>query len=155
MTKFPLILTRAIAISVAMMAAGAAMSADINRSLTADGLLVYYGIVPARDLRNFPAGSEEAMAHRHIPLGQHVYHLVVAVFEKNNNERVTDVHLSARIQEPGLFGIQKPLDPTVLDGNLTFCNFFTLADNHEYRIKIDIQRPGDSQVVTANFNYTN
>jgi hypothetical protein len=155
MTGFHLILTRAIAVLGAVLFAGAALSADIDRSVTADGLVVYYGVMPAGNLRDFPAGSEEAMAHGQLPKGPNVYHLVVAVFDNRDNERVTDARLSARVGEPGLAWVRKSLAPTVLAGELTFCNFFTLADHHEYRFQIDIKRPDNGQIVTAEFNYKN
>jgi hypothetical protein len=133
--------------------AGLAAADDISHSKQADGLTVYYGLVPAKSLHGFAEGSDEAAAHRHIPRGKHADHLVVAVFEGNSVVRVTDAQVTARVRNLGFGWTEKTLVPTTVGGALTFCNYFVIYDHDNYMIDIDIQRPGVAGIATAEFKH--
>ena len=140
--------------AIVMLFAGTAL-ADHSGYKVVDGLTVYYGVIPAAVLRTFPKGSPEARAHARIPSGKHTYHLVVAVFEGDSMERVTDAQVTVRVKETGLGWIKKHLEPTTLNDAVTYCNYFTFYDHATYTLDIDVRRPGPTATVTAEFEYRN
>jgi len=139
---------------VVILFGGNVLAAEGSQSMVVDGLTIYYGIIPAEELREFPQGSTEARAHTQIPKGKQVYHMVVAVFEGENMERVTDAKVTARVREIGLGWTRKPLEPTTLNNDLTYCNYFTFHDHTNYQIDIDVRKPGSADTITAAFDYT-
>jgi hypothetical protein len=132
---------------------GTPLSADTSGYKVVDGLTVYYGVIPAKALREYPKGSPEAKAHARIPGGKHVHHLVVAVFEGDHMERITDAQVTARVRETGLGWTKKRLEPTTLNDALTFCNYFTFYDRTNYTIEIDVRRLGAPATVATKFEY--
>lgn len=141
--------------SIAVLVAGAAQADDTDRSKTVDGLLVYYGVVPAAALQSFPEDSQEGAAHMVIPKGRNVYHLVVAVYQRDGMKRIGDALVTARVREPGFGWTSKHLEATMLSDDTTFCNYFTFHDGIEYQLDIDVQQPGIPGILTAAFHYSN
>jgi hypothetical protein len=139
----------------AMLIASAALATDISGHRVVDGLDVYFGVVPARVLREFPKDSQEAAMHRFIPMGKRKHHMLVSLFESDDMQRVTDAQVTVRIREPGFGWTTKHLYPTTLNGNLTYCNYFTFYDNTNYMIGIDVLRRDMPEMITAEFSYSN
>ncbi|MHA1528915.1 MAG: hypothetical protein ACTSVG_07835 [Alphaproteobacteria bacterium] len=136
-----------------MLFVGAAAADHSSGYQTADGLTIYYAVVPAEILRAYPNGSPEAIAHQNIPRGKNVEHLLVAVFEGKSMARVTDARIAVRVRETGLGWSRKPLEPRAFAGALTYCNFFTFYNHATYTIVIEVRRPGASAAVTTEFEY--
>lgn len=134
---------------------GTGYAADTSGYKTVDGLTIYYAVIPAEILRAYPKDSPEAIAHNPIPRGKHVHHLMVAVFESQSMERITDAQVTARVREIGLGWIKKRLAPMTLNDAVTYCNYFTFSDLGRYMIDIDVRRPGSAETVTAEFDYRN
>ena len=87
--------------AVVMLFVGTAL-ADHSGYKAADGLTIYYAVVPAEMLRAYPEGSPEATMGGGIPRGKNVHHLMVAVFEGKSKERITDAQVTVRVRETGL-----------------------------------------------------
>lgn len=134
---------------------GATAAADHNGYRVADGVTVYYAVIPAAMLRRFPEGSPEAIEHANIPPGKHVHHLLVALFEGDEMQRITDAEVIAWVREVGLAWKSRHLEPMTLNGALTYCNYFTLYDHTLYRIEIDVRRPEAAEVMSIRFEYRN
>ncbi len=126
---------------------------DTSGYKVADGLTIYYAVIPAEMLRSYPKGSPEAITHRSIPGGKHVHHLMIALFEGKNMERITDAQVTVRVRETGLGWAEKRLESMMLYDALTYCNFFTFSKLGRYTIKIEVRRPESSAVVTTEFEY--
>ncbi len=136
-----------------MLFVGTALADHSSGYKVADGLTIYYAVIPAEMLRAYPEGSPEATAHASIPRGKNVDHLMVALFEGKSMERITDAQVTARVRETGLGWSKKRLEPMMLYNASTYCNFFTFDNHALYTIVIDVRRPGSSAVVTTEFEY--
>ena len=129
--------------------------ADHSGIKTANGLTIYYTVIPTDALRTFSQDSPEAITHSRIPKGKHVHHLLVAVLDGKNMERITDAKVTARVREVGLGWKKKHLEPATFNNELTYCNYFTFYDHTNYTIDIDAQRSNSSDIVTAEFQHIN
>ena len=145
---FGLALTAAV-----MLFVGTAAADHSSGYKAADGLTIYYAVIPAEVLRAYPKGSPEAIAHRSIPRGKNVDHLLIAVFEGKSMARITDARVTVRVREIGLGWAKKRLEPMMLYDASTYCNFFTFDNHATYTIAIEVRRPESSAVVTTEFEY--
>jgi hypothetical protein len=139
--------------AVVMLFAGAAAADHSSGYKAADGLMIYYAVIPAEVLRAYPKGSPEAIAHQKIPRGKNVEHLLVAVFEGKSMARISDARVTVRVRETGMGWSKKRLEPMMLYNASTYCNFFTFDNHALYTIVIEVRRPGSSAVVTTEFKY--
>lgn len=118
-----------------------AIAFDTGQTKTEHGISVYVGALPAEIVRGHPKSHPEAAVHGGPPRGQHVYHLVVAIFDAASGARITDAKVTARIASLGLGGTQKPLEPMTIADTVTYGNYFNLPDKGRYRISLQIARP--------------
>lgn len=125
---------------------------------TVDGLTVYLGVVPAAVTRAHPQGhTERAMHGGTAKPGVHDLHLLVAVFNKANGERLSNVKVTARIHGTGRNRWTVPLTPMTVNGALTYGGYTFLGVEEDVMISVDIKRPGRTprtSTVTAQFEYT-
>lgn len=120
-----------------------AFAADHEHTKTASGLTVYVGMVPAQIVRGHPGRHPEAQAHGGPPRGEHVYHLIIAVFDAASGARVEDAKVSARVSGLGLAGPHRGLEPMKIADTVTYGNYFNLPGRGRYRIDVDVERsPG-------------
>lgn len=140
--------------AVVMLFAGTALADHSSGYAVADGLTIYYAVIPAEMLRAYPKGSPEAKAHASIPRGKNAHHLMVALFEGKSMERITDAQVTARVRETGLGWTNRRLEPATIADALTYCNFFTFGNYAIYTIVIEVRRPGSSAIVTTEFTTT-
>ena len=140
--------------AVVMLFVGTALADHSSGYKVADGLTIYYAVIPAEMLRAYPEGSPEAKAHASIPRGKNAHHLMVALFEGKSMERITDAQVTARVRETGLGWTKRRLEPATIAGALTYCNFFTFDNYAIYTIVIEVRRPGSSAIVTTEFTTT-
>src|SRR3990172_6057248 len=66
-----------------------------------DGLTVYLGVLPAAMIQGHAPDHPEITMHGGRPAGQHVYHVMVAVFEAKTGKRLADIGVSARVSSLG------------------------------------------------------
>lgn len=118
-----------------------ASAADHEHTKTASGLTVYLGMVPAQIVRGHPGRHPEAQAHGGTPRGEHVYHLIIAVFDAASGARVEDAKVSARVSSLGLSGPHRDLEPMKIAGTVTYGNYFNLPGRGRYRIDVAVERP--------------
>ncbi|MEE8454630.1 MAG: hypothetical protein V3R90_07730 [Limibaculum sp.] len=140
--------------AVVMLFVGTALADHSSGYKVADGLTIYYAVIPAEMLRAYPKGSPEATAHESIPRGKNAHHLLVALFEGKSMERITDAQVTARVRETGLGWTKRRLEPATIADALTYCNFFTFDNYAIYTVVIEVRRPGSSAVVTTEFTTT-
>ena len=139
--------------AVVMLFAGTALADHSSGYKVVDGLTIYYAVIPAELLRAYPKGSSEAAAHASIPRGKKAHHLLVALFEGESMERVTDARVTIRVREIGLGWARKRLEPRTIAGALTYCNFFTFDNYALYTIVIEVRRPGSSETITTEWEF--
>lgn len=106
-----------------------------------DGLVIYYAVIPAAQLRLYPKQSPEGRMHGGVPEGRDMHHLMVALFDAETLARVEDARVVATVAEAGLAGKRRRLEPFVANGALTYCNYVKMARRTDYRIRIAVRRP--------------
>jgi len=141
--------------------AGAALSAcsgtaDLPRnSQTVDGITIYLGVVSAQMMQADIAdrGDPKSMHGGTSPdAGSH--HIVVALFDAKTGKRIVDARVKAGVgdrsydHEP-----DKPLEPMLVNGLMSYGNFFLMQGSGTWRIHLEIQRPGKTGSIQAEFAY--
>lgn len=132
---------------------GAALGDDPTGYTSVGGLGVYYAVLPAELIRGYPKGSPEFRMHGGPPGGEHIHHVMVALFDGKTMERITDAEVTASVAEIGLAGTVRELEPMPIANAMTYGNYFRLSNLATYRITLEIQRPGSADAVTTSFEY--
>ncbi len=134
----------------ALVSTGAWASA-LNRSYTADGITIYVGLVPAARMWAHPkiyGGNEVALK---VPKGPNMYHVLVALYDRESGRRIKNAKVEMRISPLGLVGPLKPLHPMAIGGDVTYCNYFKMTPDNIYRVRISIHRGTPTRTAEAEF----
>jgi hypothetical protein len=131
-----------------------AMAADSPYHGQVDGLSVYLGVLPAALVeRRHPAAHPEGAMHGGPPRGQHVYHVMVAVFDDETGERVEDLEVEARVTPLGRAAIARRLEPMSMADTITYGNYFNLATSGPHQIRVSLSRREATRPSTVEFSY--
>lgn len=136
-----------------MLALGPALAADSSDYKVADGLAVYYAVLPAEMIRTYPESSPEGRMHGGVPGGKHVHHIQVALFDVRTNERISDARVTATVAEPGLGGQTISLEPFMVGDALTYGNYFEFSKLADYTVTIGVERTGSNKRSEIGFEY--
>lgn len=128
----------------------AASAIHLGQTKTVDGVAIYLGMVPAAVMRQNP-DIYPAHEPSKIPSSKHVHHVMLALFDDPGGERITDAIVTARVAPLALAGPTKTLDPTVVAGALTYCNFFRISPSDTTVIQVEIRRPDVLRMIQARF----
>ncbi len=85
-----------------------------------DGVALYLRIVPAVIVRGH---------RREHPAGEHVYPLIITLFDEQTNKRISNARVSASISEINHPGTQRKLEPMLIAGTITYGSYFDLSRN--------------------------
>lgn len=121
-------------------------------SITANGLVVYYGIVPGAIVRRHPADHSERKMHGGPSGSVDSEHLVVAVFEQTSGQRIENAELSAFVIR-GAHRTQRTLEPMRINDATTYGAFFDMPSPGDYRIDLSIRVSGRALPVHARFEH--
>jgi hypothetical protein len=80
-------------------------------------------------------------------------HVMVAIFDRESGQRVTGAAVTARVEEPGHFGNERPLEPMNVAGAATYGNYFPMATGRPYEIRVHARIPGAPEPVMVVFRY--
>ena len=116
-----------------------------------DGVVVYFGMMPAELVRGHPQEHPEGQMHGGVPIGEN--HIMVALFEDKTGKRITRAEVAATITGPGNFKAEKKLEPMIIAGAATFGNYFTMPGSGPYRIALRIRTPGIGHDIEATFTW--
>ena len=113
--------------SLACLALGAILSSIATVSIAsqpgdyivADGIGIYYAVLPAELIQGHPKGHPEVTMHGGVPSGKHIHHVMVALFDAKSLDRITDAEVKATISEIALSGETKNLEPFTVAEALT------------------------------------
>ena len=113
----------------------------------ADGLAIYFVVVPAAFALGHPAQHTGRGMHGDVPQGRYVHHLLVAVFDSATGMRITNAKVTAVVQG----GLQSSatrieLEAMVVGGGQAYGGFASLPPRDRYRIEIEVARPGVAPV---------
>jgi hypothetical protein len=130
------------------------IAADSENSKTVGGIVIYVGMLPAELIQGHPAGHAEARMHPEGKAGSRQEHLVVALFDAKTGARITDAEVMASVDQPGVHGPKKRLEPMRIADTITYGNFFDVRSQGTYLIQIEIHRPTVAGVIKAEFKHT-
>lgn len=123
----------------------------VSYQQVADGLAIYFGIVPAELVRGHPREHPESGMHGGTPVGES--HLMVALFDAKTGARVTKATIVANVTGGGGAKLDKQLEPMTVAGALTFGNYFYLSGSGPYRVDLQILLPGRNTTIRAHFEW--
>jgi uncharacterized protein involved in high-affinity Fe2+ transport len=142
----------AVAVPVAMVTP--AFSDDATNYKEVGDIAVYLGVVPAALVAGHPAGHAEQRMHGGVPRGLHSYHILIAVFDRDSGERVSDATVAAFVSGEGHVGRSRVvLEPMTIADTITYGNFVSLPGRDRYTIEVEIKRPGSQQPQRVTFTY--
>lgn len=137
----------------------AAMPAEagLNKgSVTVDSAIVFLGVVPASQTRDYASERAGEMKMGGAAANDvNSIHLVVALFDQGSGRRITDARVSARfLGERGRRWSVRLL-PMTMNGATTYGAYSNMGGNNKASIFIDVTRPTrrSSQNLTARFEY--
>lgn len=139
------------------LAAKATIAAAFNssQSIRLDGMVLYYGIVPAEILRDHPLGHEERTMHADASQDKATHHLVISIFDEKTRKRVTDAVVTASVGELGMSVQNRKLEMMSLGSAVTYGNFFEMPKPGRYEIVVNVRRLSDIKAATVRFEYRN
>lgn len=153
-TRFSRGLIYSIQVTVLVMMTGAALANGSSLQKVVDGVAIYLGVLPSEMVRGHPKAHPEGAMHGGVPASEPYHHIIVALFDNQSGERITDVEVKARVEELGhLSPSEKPLEPMTIADTVTYGNYFKLPGKGPYQITVEIRRPGSSHVTEARFEY--
>lgn len=124
-----------------------------NGVIVSQGFAFYYAIIPAEMIRGHSKEHPEASMHGGVPTRPHVHHFMVALFNAKTFDRIVDASVTASLGEIGFAGREKVLEPFVVDGALTYGNYFDLRPGTEYLARISAIVPGRKNPARAEFQF--
>jgi hypothetical protein len=141
------------AAAVCWWAAGAVSAQEVEFAKTVGGLQFYLGVIPAALVRDTYADHHAESMHGGVPRGARMQHVMVAIFDQERGQRVTDAKVTARVEEPGHFGNEGPLEPMSVAGAVTYGNYFPMTSGRTYEIRVHARIPGAREPVMVVFSY--
>lgn len=124
-----------------------ALSEHVTWHQQSHSYTIHLGVVPASVAAQDKqlVAIHEAAPHGAYRRGPKTHHVLVTVFKNPSGARLTDANVVAEVVESDLIHVkrkEKPLEMMSMAGGVTYCNFFDLHWNGEYRIHVRIQEPG-------------
>ncbi len=162
--KFPVYL---LFLAAFLVNVSAAVAADSERHQRVDGMDVYLGVMPSQMIMKHPRMHgivglpqdqqltlpDQPHIQGMVPASTHRYHVLVALFDSASGKRITDAKVAATVQAPGLTAKEQKLEPMHTEGALSYGYHFLMLNPGQYKILIDIQRPGAERLTRVNFIY--
>jgi len=124
-----------------------------DQSFRLDGMVLYYGIVPAEILRDHPPEHEEQKMHANVVQARGTHHLVVSIIDEKTRKRITDASVTASVSELGMSAQNRKLEMMSFGSAVTYGSFFAMSKSGPYEIVINVRRPIDDRAATARFQY--
>lgn len=117
----------------------------------AQGLVVYFGVMPAEVVRGHPAAHPESQMHGRGHEGPGEKHVVIALFDATSGARITGATVTARVLESS--EPARTLEPMTVAGATTYGNYLPLVDAGSQQVRIEIVRPSLDQAAVVTFRY--
>lgn len=130
-----------------------ALADTTGEGKTVGNVIIYMGLLPAEMIRGHPNQHPEATMHGGMPGGTGEYHLVIALFNARNGQRISNAEVWARVSEVGLAGEEQKLEPMLIAGTETYGNFVRMVGAAQFRISLRIRIPGEADEIKAEFDH--
>ncbi|MBI2742254.1 MAG: hypothetical protein HYX38_37665 [Rhodospirillales bacterium] len=120
----------------------------------ADGLAIYFTVIPAAFARSHPPDHTGRDMPSTAPKDQYSHHLIVALFDSTTGMRITDASVVAVVQGGRQSSATRiELEPMAIAGGQAYGGFANLPPRDRYRFEIEVVRPGGGAVVRAVFSH--
>lgn len=116
------------------------------------GLKIFLGFMSAESLLAFPADSIERTMHGGVPKGSGYFHLNVSLFDSVSNAPITDAKVEAKIEQPGMTGESKTLEPIPL-GAASYGGYVKVLRQTPYQVILRIRPANSPGPVEARFEH--
>jgi hypothetical protein len=143
----------AVAALLSWWAVPSASAQSVDYTKSAGGFEFSLGVIPAAVVRDTLVDHHAETMHGGLPRGTRVQHVMVAIFDRGSGQRVTGATVTARVEEPGHFGNERPLEPMNVAGAVSYGNYFPMAAGRPYEIRVRARIPGAPETVTVVFRY--
>lgn len=144
--------SRQVVVAVGLLfVATVAWSAHSGYHKVADGVSVYFTIVPAEMVRGHPREHPESEMHGGVPIGEN--HVMVALFDEKSGERIVGAEVTARVRDGHALDAGKRLEPMMIDGSLIYGNYFYMVGSGSYQVDLRIHIPGRNKPVNMQFEW--
>ncbi|TDY02441.1 hypothetical protein [Thiohalophilus thiocyanatoxydans] len=135
-----------------------AMAENTDLHTTSETYQVYLGIVPGARITKEPyLVDRDKSLHGGIDsLGSNDYHVMVAIFDKENNSRIKDATVIAKIDKKGFMSgenITMPMEKMITSGTVSYGNFFNLKSDSTYNMTVEIYRPRSNGYEEVEFTF--
>jgi hypothetical protein len=124
-------------------------------SQTIEGMEINLGVIPAELIRGHSTQPNDPNAlHGGAAPNTGSHHIVVALFDARTGARITDARIRAGVGErSSKQATEQWLEPMQIAGTTTYGAFFPMTGREEWRIHLEIYRPGQARPVAADFGY--
>lgn len=148
----------AIFLSIGMVGSQAVGASETDFIAESDSYRVHLGIVPARTMKKHPQLVDgDRTLHGGIGnQGAGSQHIMVAIFHKEDNSRVKNATVIAKLKRDKLLAGWKhikPLEKMLTSGVVTYGNFFPVTASGEYSIEVNIYVSNRSGAETVAFEH--
>lgn len=158
MTKYFRINTLAGILALFLFLSFSAVAENTDLHALSESYQVYLGIVPGTRISKEPyLVDRDKNLHGGIDsLSSNDYHVMVAIFDKENNRRIRDATVIAKVDKKGFMSgenITMPLEKMVTSGTISYGNFFNIKSDSTYRMTVEIYRPRSSGYEEVEFTF--
>jgi hypothetical protein len=133
-----------LAVLALLLALPAAYAEVVEQPLRKGGLMIYYGVLPAK----LVASGDLTVAETHMTpsgaRGAGSHHVVIALFDETTGKRLPNATVRARVEPLGGAVEEKTLDPMQIADTVTLGNFFRMDADMPYVIHLRIRRSDDA-----------
>ena len=131
-------------------------AADAGMHRVVKGVVIYLGTMPGQILQDELQGQTDPAMHGGLPAGEHVYHVMVALFDQATGRRITDAQVAMDLAD--LADATEPikhvrLEPMAIGAQLVYGNFVDLPGSGPYRLTVISRLQGMPDTIEAEFNW--
>jgi len=114
---------------------------------------VYFGVIAGDTIRTHPREYPQK-TYGVPPATPAQYYVTVAVFDSGTGQRVDDAVVRARVATTSSSGPEKTLHSVTIADSRSYGDYFAMGGTGPYKISVNVKRPGSSDTVQAQFEYT-
>ena len=79
---------------------------------------------------------------------------MVSIMDEKTGKQVANAMVDGQVGEFGLSVTAKKLEPMIIAGTTTYCNFFPMSGTGSFQIDVEFRLPGQAQTHSTRFYFT-
>ncbi len=141
------------AVTLPLLWAITSSAAEQGQRHVVKGVVLYLGVMPAEILQDEMREHIDPKMHEGVPPGEHVYHVMVALFDQASGRRLSDAEVALDVADMLEPAKHVKLEPMAIGGILVYGNYVDLPGSGPYRLTVSARLPGMPDTIEAEFNY--